>query len=108
MTNFDSLRHQAEKEWNALRNSQKPLILIGTATCGRSAGSMEVLRTFQRELQNCGLNCNIVEVGCIGLCYAEPIVCIFKPSRPGICYGEVTPERAKELIERYLITDYYS
>ena len=103
--NFDDLRHRAKEEWEALYGSQRPLILVGTATCGRSAGSLGVLETFQQESRNRALDCNIIEVGCIGLCYAEPIVCITKPSRPGICYGHVTPERAMELIEGYLIND---
>ena len=103
--NFDDVRQQAKEEWEALKSSQKPLILVGTATCGRSAGSLEVLETFKKELQKRGLDCNIIEVGCIGLCYAEPIICIIKPSQPGICYGNITPEKVKELIEGYLASD---
>ncbi|MGQ9629772.1 MAG: NADH-ubiquinone oxidoreductase-F iron-sulfur binding region domain-containing protein [bacterium] len=103
--NFDDIKRRAKEEWEALQSGRKPLILVGTATCGRSAGSLEVLETFQKESQNRGLDCNIIEVGCIGLCYIEPIVCIIKPSRPGICYGDVTSERAAELIEGYLVND---
>ena len=33
--NLDNLRQQAKKEWKALKNSQRPLILVGTATCGQ-------------------------------------------------------------------------
>ncbi len=103
--NFNDVRHRAKEEWKALQRSTRPLILVGTATCGRSAGASEVVETFQQESQNRRLDCNIIEVGCLGLCYAEPIVCITKPSRPAICYGNITPERAVELIEGYLIKD---
>ena len=103
--NLDNLIQQAKEEWKALKSSQKPLILVGTATCGRSAGSLDVLDAFKHELQKRGLDCNLIEVGCIGLCYAEPIVCITKPSRAGICYGNITPEKVKELIEGYLVSD---
>ncbi|MBT4482654.1 MAG: NADH-quinone oxidoreductase subunit F, partial [Candidatus Latescibacteria bacterium] len=103
--NFDKAVHRAKEEWKALQSGQRPLILVGTATCGRSAGSLEVLKTFQNESQNRGIDWNIIEVGCIGLCYAEPIVCITKPSRPGICYGDVDAERTIEIIEEYLIND---
>ena len=102
---FDDMRRQAEKEWKALQGSQRTLIFMGMATCGRSAGSSEILETFQQELTDRGLDAHIIEVGCIGLCYAEPIVCITKPSRPGICYGNITPERVKELVEGYLVKD---
>ena len=36
----------------------------------------------------------IREVGCIGLCYAEPLVSITKPGRPEVFYENVTPEKA--------------
>ncbi len=102
---FDDMRQHAKVNWEALHFNQIPLILVGTATCGRAAGSLEVLEALQQESQNRGLKCNIIEVGCIGLCYAEPIVCITKPSRPSICYRGITPEKAVELIEGYLIND---
>ena len=104
MTNsFDKIRYQAEEEWKALNEIRQPLILVGTATCGRSAGSLEVLETFHKQLKKRNINCTIMETGCIGLCYAEPIVFITIPSMPTICYGNVTPKKAKELVLAYLI-----
>lgn len=84
------------------RKGKKVVISVGTATCGRSAGSLQVLKTFRRQLKRRRLNVEIIEVGCIGLCYAEPIVCITKPSQPTICYGNITSKKAKELIKRYV------
>ena len=98
--NFEQLKQSAKEEWRQLEFSQKPLILVGDATCGRSAGSSEILDVFRKEVKN--LDCKIVEVGCIGLCYIEPIVCIRKPSQPFICYGDITPDKANKLIESYL------
>ena len=105
MMDYQEMLRSAKEEWQALQRSDKPLILVGTATCGRSAGALEVLETFQKELKNRGINCNIIEVGCFGLCYAEPLVTIIKPGRPGICYRNVTGQRAVELIEGYLVND---
>jgi len=102
---FEQIRQRAEAEWAALCNSPRPRILVGTATCGRSAGADEAREVFARLAQEHGIECDIIEVGCIGLCYAEPIVCIAKPGRPTICYAEVTPARAEELFEAYLAGD---
>ena len=102
---FEDLRQRAQAEWKASQDSGKTRILVGTATCGRSAGATEVLETFQQELCNHGLDCHVVEVGCIGLCYAEPLVSIFKPSQPGIVYGNVNASLAAQLVERYLLHD---
>ena len=102
---FEDLRRRATEQWESLQRSPRPRILVSTATCGRSVGALEVLETLQGEFQHSGLDCTILEVGCIGLCYAEPIVCITKPPRPGICYGSVTPEKAVELVKAYLLGD---
>ena len=102
---FEEIRREARQEWRELQNSRQPVILIGTATCGRSAGALDVLEVFQKEMPQRGIDAHIVEVGCIGLCSAEPLVCISKPPRLGICYANVTPEKAVELIEGYLVND---
>jgi NADH-quinone oxidoreductase subunit F len=42
-------------------------------------------------------------VGCIGLCYAEPLVEIKKPGMPSVFYGNVTPELASEIVRDYVV-----
>jgi NADH-quinone oxidoreductase subunit F len=102
---FVQLRRKARTAWEALTREGGPLVLVGTATCGRSAGSLTALDVFRKETEKRRTACTIVEVGCIGTCYIEPVVCITKPGRPGICYGTVTPERARELVEKYIVKD---
>ena len=102
---LDDLRRRAEEEQSALEGGDRPRILVGTATCGRSAGAMEVIEVFRQLSLEHGLGCRLIEVGCIGLCYAEPIVSIIKPSRPAIFYGEVDVKRAKKLFDAYLLGD---
>jgi NADH-quinone oxidoreductase subunit F len=105
MRNLEDIRKKACGEWDDLQSSTKPLIYVGTATCGRSAGSLEALETFRSESKKHNIECDATEVGCIGLCYAEPIVCITKPGRPGIFYGGVDSKKAAELFERYIVND---
>ena len=102
---FDEIRRQAMSEWEALENSPKTRILIGTGTCGRASGAMAVLDTIEKELSRRGLDAIVIQVGCIGLCYVEPLVDIVKPNRPRICYGSVTPEIMVKLIEDYIVND---
>jgi len=102
---FDNIQKSAKGDWQKLQSSDKPLILVGAATCGRAAGALDVLDIFKKESKRLGLKCNIVEVGCIGLCSIEPVIFISKPSRPYICYGNVTSQRAKEIIKGYLVDD---
>ena len=103
--NFAEIRNWARAEWEALEGSDKPRILIGSATCGRAAGAGPVLEAINATLAQHKLEATITQVGCIGLCYTEPLVDIIKPGRPRICYGNVTPEIIPQLIEDYIIND---
>ncbi|MHC4252324.1 MAG: NADH-quinone oxidoreductase subunit NuoF, partial [Planctomycetota bacterium] len=102
-TDLDRLVSEAKQEWDVLQRGPVPLVLVGTATCGVAAGAMHVLETFRRELPRNGVEAHLMQVGCIGLCHMEPIVAIRTPGKPGICYGRVTPDRARELVERALL-----
>ncbi len=102
---FDEIQSQALSEWEALQHSEKIRILVGTATCGRAAGAMDTLEAIHRELSRRGIDAIVTQVGCIGLCYAEPLVDIIKPGRPRICYSGVTPEIVSQLIEDCIIND---
>ncbi|MDH5695765.1 MAG: NADH-quinone oxidoreductase subunit NuoF [Dehalococcoidia bacterium] len=105
MVTFDEIRSQAISEWEALEYSDKPRILVGAATCGRAAGATAVLEAINSELARHNIEAIVTQVGCIGLCYTEPLVNIIKPGRPHVYYGSVTPELATQLIEDYLIKD---
>ena len=103
--NFEEIRKQTIVEWEALQTSPKPRILVGAATCGLAAGAEQVITAIKDELARLNLDALVTRVGCIGLCYAEPIVDIIKPGRPRITYSKVTPEIAIQLIRDYLVHD---
>jgi NADH-quinone oxidoreductase subunit F len=75
------MKQESRGEKELLEQSKTPLIFVGTATCGRSAGALETLEVFRRELENRNIDAGIIETGCFGLCYAEPVVGIMKPGR---------------------------
>jgi len=103
--NFENIASKAKSQWQELQNSNDPVILVGSATCGRSAGALTVIHTLTEEIDKKNLKCTIVEVGCNGLCFAEPIVCIQKPGQPTICYGNVSSKEAIELVDNYLVNN---
>jgi len=102
---FEKLRRRSRERWDALQRGPHTRILVGTATCGRSAGAGEAMDALREALAARELEAHLIEVGCLGLCYAEPIVAIAKPGRPMVCYGEVTAGRATELVDRFLWGD---
>ncbi len=102
---FSEIKKRADDEWKQLQQSKEPTLFIGAATCGRSAGALETKKTFQEEFEKRGINANIVEVGCLGPCWAEPLISIVKPGGPNIFYKNVTAKRATELVEKFIIGD---
>lgn len=107
--NFDTLKVYQElrdKSQETVDNlNRKPYVLVGTATCGRAAGAMKVLETFQNEIEKNGVDAEVIEVGCMGHCYAEPMVVVYKPGFPRLCYGSVDEGIAARLVTDYLVND---
>ena len=103
MNNFGALRDRAISRWNALTQSDLPVIYIGTASCGRAAGALEVLDAIQAALSELQVQARIVQVGCMGPCYLEPLMDIALPGSPRISYANVTPEKARKIISASLV-----
>ena len=102
---FSEIKAQALSEWEALKHSNKPHILVETSTCSKGAGALTVLEAIRATLAKYNIDAIITQVGCAGLCYAEPLMDIIKPGRPRISYGHITPEIASQLITDYLVKD---
>ncbi len=102
---FQDIKESALSRWNKLQDGKTPVVLVGAATCGRAAGALEVRDVLRKEVRKHGLDCPVIEVGCMGHCYAEPLVIISKPGNPPICYSQVNPVIAEKLVRDYLIGD---
>lgn len=100
---FDEIRSRARTEWEALQKST--YVLVSAATCGRAAGALDVVDAFRRELARRGLDVPIIEVGCTGLCYADPFVVICKPGGPRVAYANVSAGGVSRLVEGYVAGD---
>lgn len=103
VTEFTKLQAEAKAEWQGLIQSPTPHILIGTATCGKVSGAMSVLDAINAALDKLNIKATITQVGCFGMCYAEPTMDIALPGMPRISYGFMTPEKASRIIEDYIV-----
>ena len=100
---FEEITNKTKSEWETLQRGS--YILVGAATCGRAAGALDIVDAFARELKRQGLEVPIIQVGCIGLCYAEPLVTISKLGSLRVVYANITPEIVHRLVEGYVIGD---
>ncbi len=99
---FGSICQEAEARRNAFKEAPVPKIHIGMATCGIASGALETKKAFIEVLAERNIDARIHSVGCIGHCYAEPVVIIDNPGFPPIFYHQVTPGKAKMLVKSYL------
>ena len=104
-TDYFEMVDQARQSWDSLTDRGKTIVFVGTATCGRSAGALETWEVIQTTAEAEGIEVEIFETGCVGLCYAEPLVTIFKPGQPGIIYGQVDAKKAAKIVKSYLAGD---
>ncbi len=100
---FSGIKKKALAQWRF--REEKVHVLIGTATCGRAAGAREVSEAFKNELARQEIEVPIIQVGCIGLCYAEPLVIISKPESLKVVYAQITPELVPRLVAGYVISE---
>jgi NADH-quinone oxidoreductase subunit F len=99
---FAEFREEAEKEWLELIQGDLPLICTGMSTCGISARAADTQALLEQELKAQGIDARSINVGCLGLCYAEPLVYVRIPGHPLVCYGYAVPEVAPSLLEAIL------
>ncbi len=101
---FDAIYKEAEKRRNEFREDPGPKIHIGLATCGIASGALETKKAFEEALDEYNIEARIHTVGCLGHCYAEPVVVIDHPDSgfPPIFYHEVNAGKAKMLAKLFL------
>ena len=99
---FQKLKSKAQERWQELTQGEKPWIRVGTAICGQAAGAPEVVEAIRNELGAQDIAATVTTVGCIGLCYAEPLVDIQVPRGPRVFYGNVTPSQVSEILKAHL------
>jgi NADH-quinone oxidoreductase subunit F len=99
---FRAIQEEAEKRRRTFKEAGLPKIHIGMATCGIASGALETKRAFEEVLAEQNLSALIHTVGCLGHCYAEPVVIIENAGFPPILYYNVTPGKAGMIVRSFL------
>jgi NADH:ubiquinone oxidoreductase subunit F (NADH-binding)/Pyruvate/2-oxoacid:ferredoxin oxidoreductase delta subunit/(2Fe-2S) ferredoxin len=91
---------EAQKEMRVIKREiiDKPMIYVGAGTCGLGAGAGETISAIKKYLEDNKLVANVMEVGCIGLCTAEPIVDVQIPGKNRISFKNVTQEKVDDVL----------
>ncbi|SHF38018.1 NADH-quinone oxidoreductase subunit F [Desulfacinum infernum DSM 9756] len=99
------LAEEARKRQAQASREDVPTLRIVMSTCGLAAGAAETRAAFEEALERRGLEARIVAVGCLGHCYAEPLVVIHHPASgfPPLCYYNIDPGKARMLVDSFLL-----
>lgn len=102
---FKHICEEAESRRQASKEISRPKIIIGMATCGLASGALETKQSFEETLREESIDASIHTVGCIGHCYAEPVVIIdyAESGFPPLFYQQVTPGKARMLVKSFLV-----
>ena len=93
------------KDKVALREgTSEKRVVVGMATCGIAAGARPVLNKFVEEVNEAGLAASVTvsQTGCIGICQYEPVVEIMEAGKEKVTYVQMTPEKAKRVVEEHI------
>jgi len=101
--NYQGIRSRAEAQLAATRRPDRVRILIGLGTCGIAAGGRGVLAALEEKLVQEGIEADVVKVGCIGMCFNEPLLDIIRPGHPRVSYGQVTAKMVSEIVGDYVL-----
>jgi len=77
-------------------------LIIGKGSCGIAAGADKVSDAAEKYIAENGFNISTGVTGCIGMCYLEPIVDVYKDNGEKTTYVKVTADSVKEIIDAEL------
>jgi NADH-quinone oxidoreductase subunit F len=98
---YSALAERARLAEYSVNGDKAYSILVGTATCGRAAGAMPVLDAFREQVADAGIEARVLEAGCMGHCYAEPMAVLKRPGYPGMVYHHLNPVIARNLVDNF-------
>ncbi len=100
----DAVRQQWQDRVAELRRDRlvRPAIFVGAGTCGLGAGAQETLNAIRAYLDLHEVKADVIKVGCIGLCSAEPLVDLQIPGRTRVMFQQVTKDKVDGLLDAVL------
>jgi len=79
----------------------KTTVTVGLGSCGIAAGAGKTYDKIKAMLETEKMEFDLRRTSCIGMCYREPLVEILDDTGTYL-YGDVTEERAIEVIEKHI------
>lgn len=101
---LERVREKVRKTSTLRQGKARAKVTIHMGTCGIAAGAKKILTALLADIDKAKLKDIIVTTsGCAGLCSREPMVTLVITGNPPVKYGDLTPEKIKDIIQEHII-----
>ncbi len=100
-TAIEKRRKQAIKKFNDRQNSPIPIIYFGAGSCGLAAGAGDTQKAVEGYLKKKKIKARIIQVGCVGPCYLEPLMDVQMPGKPRVSYSNVEEKHVPQILDGF-------
>lgn len=101
---LERVREKVRKTSTLRQGQARAKVTVHMGTCGIAAGARKILTALMEEIEAAKLKDIIVTTsGCAGLCSREPMATLEVTGNPPVKYGDLTPEKIKEILHEHVI-----
>lgn len=100
---YTTLKQEADAAWAEWDAPSVARVSVGISAAAQTVGAGETLEAIKVAIGELDIDVRLLEVGDIGFSWADPVVHIAPPNMPRITYGNVTADKAADLIRDVLI-----
>jgi NADH-quinone oxidoreductase subunit F len=76
-------------------------IRIGLGSCCVASGSKKVQQELENSLIETGIQTQVKQVGCVGMCHRVPLLEVIPANKKPVLYDKVKPEDVKKIILKH-------
>nr|MBD3621059.1 NAD(P)H-dependent oxidoreductase subunit E [Sunxiuqinia sp.] len=76
-------------------------IRIGLGSCCVASGSDEVKKEIEQTIEGTGINLQLKNVGCVGMCHQVPLVEVIDENKESKLYAKVKPNEVADIIHKH-------
>ena len=101
---LDRIAERMRRMVNLREGSARARVIVHMGTCGIAAGARPVITALRDQIEKEDLKDVLLTISsCAGLCSREPMITVELEGEPAVKYVDVTPEKAREILEKHVI-----
>lgn len=101
---LDKIAQKMKRVIKLREGEARARVIVHMGTCGIAAGARAVMTALAEAIEKKDLKDVILTISsCAGFCSREPMATVELKNAPPVKYVDLTPEKAKEVLEKHVI-----